>query len=424
MGSINDAFIPKENSFKKLERALNFVLSHEQKKSQNLIILKEIGLANHYSFILDFDPSKSLIYFSKNNKSIKNYIKMKKLKSNFVKWAQFLFNINDEDLNSAPYYNQKIESLRKTEFNKSFFQENVIKNLIQKKSGINLLKYGIPKYLRGFIWEIIIAEKYSNYEYYEPKEEQYEYYSFLKKIKKENITNQIDKDLTRTFPDLKDQTAKNLEILKNLLIYSSSLIKDGYCQGLNFIVGFLLKVTNFDEIKTYYFLKNILPHLKGYFENGFPLLKKNKNLFHKLFNKLFPKLNKHFNNKDVFSQFWLGKWLQTLFILYFPFDECCYIWDLLLIKGFDFSIYVCLTIIYYLEKYIISIKKIYVKALEIEKKIENDKNRKNFYLKCDDADSTGTKITKASDSTFSNIILSSLNNSGISSKSVISDNTP
>ena len=88
-----------------MERALNFVLSHEQKKSQNLIILKEIGLANHYSFILDFDPSKSLIYFSKNNKSIKNYIKMKKLKSNFVKWAQFLFNINDEDLNSAPYYN-------------------------------------------------------------------------------------------------------------------------------------------------------------------------------------------------------------------------------------------------------------------------------------------------------------------------------
>ena len=75
---------------------------------------------------------------------------------------------------------------------------------------------------------------------------------------------------------MKDQTAKNLEILKNLLIYSSSLIKDGYCQGLNFIVGFLLKVTNFDEIKTYYFLKNILPHLKGYFENGFPLLKKIK----------------------------------------------------------------------------------------------------------------------------------------------------
>ena len=121
---------------------------------------------------------------------------------------------------------------------------------------------------------------------------------------------------------------------------------------MNFIVGFLLKVTNFDEIKTYYFLKNILPHLKGYFENGFPLLTKNKNLFHKLFNKLFPKLNKHFNNKDVFSQFWLGKWLQTLFILSFPFDECCYIWDLLLIKGFDFSIYVCLAIIYYLEKYI------------------------------------------------------------------------
>ena len=53
-----------------------------------------------------------------------------------------------------------------------------------------------------------------------------------------------------------------------------SKYNNGYCQGMNFIVGFLLKQTKFDEIKTYYILKSILPDIKGLFEVDFPLLKK------------------------------------------------------------------------------------------------------------------------------------------------------
>ena len=143
-----------------------------------------------------------------------------------------------------------------------------------------------------------------------------------------------------------------INILKNLLIYTSSLTKDGYCQGMNFIVSFILKITNFDEIKSYYFIKYIFPEIKGYFEQGFPLLKKNINLFYKIFSKLYPTLDAHFTKNDVFAQFWVGKWLQTLFTLSLPFDELCYIWDLLLIKGFDFCILISLAIINYLEKYL------------------------------------------------------------------------
>ena len=51
-------------------------------------------------------------------------------------------------------------------------------------------------------------------------------------------------------------------------------MKDGYCQGMNFVIGFFLKLSNFDEIKSYYYTKNIFPKIKGYFEQGFPLLKK------------------------------------------------------------------------------------------------------------------------------------------------------
>ena len=461
MGGINDVFISNESPFKKLERVLNFILSHEKNKSDNLNVLKEIGLANQYSFVLDLESSKNVLYFAKNNKSIKHYVSAQKMTSNFVKWTKLLFNINEEDLNSAPNYNQKIHDLKKIEMNKWFFQKNIKKNLIQKKPDIKLIQYGIPKYLRTLIWETIIAEKYSNGNYYKPKLDQNDYNLFLNKAKNDyNI--QIDKDLTRTFPEKKDQTPQNLEMLKNLLIYASSLIKDGYCQGLNFIVGFILKVTNFDEIKSYYFLKNILPLIKGYFEQGFPLLKKNISSFYKLFNKLFPKLLKHFNEQDVYSQFWVGKWFQTLFILSFPFEESCYIWDILLIKGFDFCIYLSLAIIYYLEnellkledssdiisflknylnpektfsisynkfndnnkkKYIIPINKIFKKAVEFEKKCEQNKLFTVFDIKTEDIDSISTKLTRNSDSVLSHNILSSSNISKTSSKSIISDSS-
>ena len=461
MGGINDVFISNESPFKKLERVLNFILSHEKNKSDNLNVLKEIGLANQYSFVLDLESSKNVLYFAKNNKSIKHYVSAQKMTSNFVKWTKLLFNINEEDLNSAPNYNQKIHDLKKIEMNKWFFQKNIKKNLIQKKPDIKLIQYGIPKYLRTLIWETIIAEKYSNGNYYKPKLDQNDYNLFLNKAKNDyNI--QIDKDLTRTFPEKKDQTPQNLEMLKNLLIYASSLIKDGYCQGLNFIVGFILKVTNFDEIKSYYFLKNILPLIKGYFEQGFPLLKKNISSFYKLFNKLFPKLLKHFNEQDVYSQFWVGKWFQTLFILSFPFEESCYIWDILLIKGFDFCIYLSLAIIYYLEnellkledssdiisflknylnpektfsisynkfndnnkkKYIIPINKIFKKAEEFEKKCEQNKLFTVLDIKTEDIDSISTKLTRNSDSVLSHNILSSSNISKTSSKSIISDSS-
>ena len=461
MGGINDVFISNESPFKKLERVLNFILSHEKNKSDNLNVLKEIGLANQYSFVLDLESSKNVLYFAKNNKSIKHYVSAQKMTSNFVTWTKLLFNINEEDLNSAPNYNQKIHDLKKIEMNKWFFQKNIKKNLIQKKPDIKLIQYGIPKYLRTLIWETIIAEKYSNGNYYKPKLDQNDYNLFLNKAKNDyNI--QIDKDLTRTFPEKKDETPQNLEMLKNLLIYASSLIKDGYCQGLNFIVGFILKVTNFDEIKSYYFLKNILPLIKGYFEQGFPLLKKNISSFYKLFNKLFPKLLKHFNEQDVYSQFWVGKWFQTLFILSFPFEESCYIWDILLIKGFDFCIYLSLAIIYYLEnellkledssdiisflknylnpektfsisynkfkdndknKYIIPINKIFKKAVEFEKKCEQNKLFTVFDIKTEDIDSISTKLTRNSDSVLSHNILSSSNISKTSSKSIISDSS-
>lgn len=216
-----------------------------------------------------------------------------------------------------------------------------------------MLNYGIPNYLRFFIWDIVICERYKNHKYFNYEQELMEYKSILQK----NGTNpQIEKDVNRTFMKDIEQTPKNIQMLRNILNCINKYNPSGYCQGMNFIVGYLLKITNFDEVKTFHIFKNILYDIKGYFEVGLPLLKKNNDLFTKNLKELNPKLFKYFQKHDIVNEFWVGKWLQTLFTLTLPFDELNVVWDVLLIRGFDFILYICLAIADFIEKDILEIK--------------------------------------------------------------------
>ena len=199
MGNINCDLVPNDIIFKNMEKILNFILSQENNKSHNIKVLKDIGLAKQYNSIIENKASNDKIYISKNYKTLKNYISRKKSKSYFVKWTSVLFDINEENYNYSQNYTRKIENLRNIFLYKMFFQKNVKKNIIENESNIKLFKYGIPKYLREFIWEIIIAEKYSNKKYFNREEEKEEYNSFLSSINKNKINIQIKKDLTRTF---------------------------------------------------------------------------------------------------------------------------------------------------------------------------------------------------------------------------------
>ena len=170
MGNLNVNLISNDISFKNIEKALNFILSQKNHKSNNLNILKEIGLAKQYISVIDNKISDDKIYISKSHKTLKNYISQEKNRTHFVKWASVLFDIDEDDCN---YFqnNRKIVVMKNIFLYKMFFQKNVKKNIIENASNITLFKYGIPKYLREFIWEIIIAEKYANKKYYNHKEE-------------------------------------------------------------------------------------------------------------------------------------------------------------------------------------------------------------------------------------------------------------
>ena len=352
MGVYNDLSESKL-SFSKIEEILNNLITQGGAKSQNRQVLQEIGFLNEYAYVISGKTSNEMIYYSKNHKIIKKFLYSSQIRTNFLAWTKYLFDISDEELNSMQKFNMKIENFKKRTLTKDFFQNNIKKYLFKDKAFNKLLNYGIPNYLRFFIWDIVICERYKNHKYFNYEQELMEYKSILQK----NGTNpQIEKDVNRTFMKDIEQTPKNIQMLRNILNCINKYNPSGYCQGMNFIVGYLLKITNFDEVKTFHIFKNILYDIKGYFEVGLPLLKKNNDLFTKNLKELNPKLFKYFQKHDIVNEFWVGKWLQTLFTLTLPFDELNVVWDVLLIRGFDFILYICLAIADFIEKDILEIK--------------------------------------------------------------------
>ena len=205
MGAINDAFIHNKISFSKIEEILNMLITQNIYKSQNVKVFQEIGLLKEYSYIKSEKHFEQLINISKKSKTIKNYTKSSKQKSNFVEWTKILFDINDQYCDSVQLLNQKLENLNNKPLNKAFFMNNVKKNL-KNKSFIKLINYGIPNNFRNLIWDVVIAEKYNN-KNYNFEEEKKKYYSILKMAKN---NPQIEKDLNRTFIKESEQTKNNI----------------------------------------------------------------------------------------------------------------------------------------------------------------------------------------------------------------------
>jgi uncharacterized protein YerC len=90
--------------------------------------------------------------------------------------------------------------------------------------------------------------------------------------------------------------------------------------------------------------------------NQFPLFNYHLYIFDYYFKLFFPKLEKHFQELELPLVLWVGKWIQTLFIVNLPFEESCRIWDSLFIYGFDFIIPICFSIIHYMENSLLKLK--------------------------------------------------------------------
>eukprot|EP01055_Gregarina_sp_Pseudo9_P000223 Gregarina_sp_Pseudo_9__222@NODE_1143_length_1841_cov_14_137625_g1070_i0_p1_GENE_NODE_1143_length_1841_cov_14_137625_g1070_i0NODE_1143_length_1841_cov_14_137625_g1070_i0_p1_ORF_typecomplete_len563_score96_11RabGAPTBC/PF00566_18/7_3e44Adeno_E3B/PF03376_14/0_18_NODE_1143_length_1841_cov_14_137625_g1070_i01271815 len=144
----------------------------------------------------------------------------------------------------------------------------------------------------------------------------------------------IDIDLNRTFPeiplfDIKVQ--KSLHAILNA--YANFAPHVGYCQGMNFVMGFILLVSDFapDEESFWFFVILMSKYqLHGFFREGFPLLGLYISTFDEVIEYYASELRQHFAQESVLPPVYLHQWYLTLFVTSLPLGTVVVIWDFLL----------------------------------------------------------------------------------------------
>jgi hypothetical protein len=127
-----------------------------------------------------------------------------------------------------------------------------------------------------------------------------------------------------------DRTLANL-----LLAYSVHDNEVGYCQGMNFVAGFIL--TKLEEEEAYWLFYHLMTSpkfcLRSFFLPDLSGMIMCKFQFTHLFEWFLPDLYAHFAKREMHSDL-LTEWFMTLFTFAgFPRETACRIWDLFLVDG-------------------------------------------------------------------------------------------
>jgi hypothetical protein len=229
----------------------------------------------------------------------------------------------------------------------------------KKEKFYNRTVKGPPDLFRWVAWMITIGI---------PEERSPDIYGSLKEITlSKEIDNQIKKDLHRTLSEnnlflLENASSSLYQLLKALAIYDKEV---SYCQGMNFIAGFLLIVSEFNEVECFYMLLSLFTKeysrkfgIRGFYLNEFPMLNFYIYTFDHIFKKNMPDLKSHFQSLEVPNDLWVSKWYQALFTNFLPFETVCRIWDCLIVKGLYFIHNFTIAILQILEKDLLTCKDI------------------------------------------------------------------
>lgn len=243
----------------------------------------------------------------------------------------------DSDISTEPVSQSEI-GLREFYFNnKKDFKSRVIK--------------GPPDFFRIRAWMIV-----SEVELDRPN---WAYYDLIQNQLDEETQYLINKDITRSLQ--KDSFMNNniimIESLSRILKAIALVDKElSYCQGMNFICGFLLKVASGNEVDVFYLVIALFSQtfsnrfgLRGFYTDNFPMLDFYMHVFEVYFHKKMKKIAAVFENVDMPQECWISKWFQTLFVHILPERMLIRIWDLIFAKGLKSIISIALSILSLLE---------------------------------------------------------------------------
>lgn len=128
------------------------------------------------------------------------------------------------------------------------------------------------------------------------------------------VSDAIEVDVARSFNHMKDVTGANLNnILKAYATVNSN--KLDYCQGMNFIAGFLFMLFDQKEEHAFAVLSEVISRfqMQDLFDSQLPLLKLNFYQLDRLISLLLPDLHSHFKDEAINSSYFSAPYFITLF---------------------------------------------------------------------------------------------------------------
>ena len=318
-----------------------YLMSYSSEQIKYFSKFNNDGLYNYYKKINDKDYTNENKNFtiSQSEEGLKYYYKFRKkhFKSRVFKGPPEPFRI-------ISYF---IVSSIKIRY--SFFYDEILKNDLDEKID-NQIKKDLDR-------SMIEIETISNYT------------STLQNNLKTSVNNfdfdEEEKYLEKFDYDIDDiylKYCKNplYNILKVVALIDKEL---SYCQGMNFIISFLLFITKGNEIDSFYLIINLLSKtfnrkfgIRGFFTEGFPKLNFFLYIFDKNLKKKLPKIYDLIYIKLEYpKECWIGKWIQILFIHILPKDKLIRLFDAIFSYNIKFIISFSLGLLHVLEQKIICI---------------------------------------------------------------------
>jgi len=250
---------------------------------------------------------------------------------------------------SVPRGDEKVSSAELAKW-KDMMDQGISKYMYQHPDRFHRrVRRGIPPEFRWRVWKAAVRLEDSL-----PVD-----YKLLSETENE-WTPSIVIDIPRTFPDVKAFDVEQQQRLQRVLnAYAGNKPEIGYCQGMNYVAGLLLLVSENEE-ESFYVFNQLMDHedfgLVGFYMGKLPLLRRYLRACESLVAETLPELREHFIKQNVQPAVYLHQWFLTLFINCFPISMVMILWDVIMCEGLPVILRIAVSILQVLKDSLLSME--------------------------------------------------------------------